>query len=83
MNTSATQIFKMISLAMADFKDTLCYLSSLFVNVIDRKIYLLHQTGREFLLDRSKSSTWDHFDLFYIRKGYFNVLHHVLAFVTF
>jgi ankyrin repeat protein len=33
-----------------DFKDDILYMSGLFLTIVDSKVYLIHQTAREFLL---------------------------------
>ncbi|KAF2815263.1 FabD/lysophospholipase-like protein, partial [Mytilinidion resinicola] len=44
------------------FKDTVRHLCGLFVSVIDQKVYLIHQTAKEFLLAQSEicSGVWKH-----------------------
>jgi ankyrin repeat domain-containing protein 50 len=44
------------------FKDTVRQLCGLFVNVIDQRFYLIHQTAKEFLLAQSKvcGGVWKH-----------------------
>jgi len=39
------------------FRRTLRHLCGLFVNVIDEKVYLIHQTAKEFLLAKNKVSS--------------------------
>ena len=42
------------------FKDTVRHLCGLFVSIIDKKVYLIHQTAKEFLLAKPEmcSGTW-------------------------
>ncbi|KAF2175634.1 hypothetical protein K469DRAFT_679773, partial [Zopfia rhizophila CBS 207.26] len=46
----------------ARFDSTVRNLCGLFVNVIDQKVYLIHQTAKEFLVARNTASTdgWKH-----------------------
>lgn len=44
------------------FNDTIRYLTGLFVSEFNSKVFLLHQTGRKFLLERSARDSWYRFD---------------------
>jgi hypothetical protein len=39
----------------ARFESTVRHICGLFVNVIDKKIYLIHQTAKEFLVTKSQA----------------------------